>query len=148
MTIAAESTPATDALRRERDAAQRRAERLSHELERIRRTLDSTQLLYETSRRISTAMSVDEVITAYLEQVAAGGRYHSTVSLYETDSRGRRTALACRMRWSPSGGLERFDLRIPYDALAGIIDTLDAGDTVTIPDITIAGQVSEVVRRL
>lgn len=116
--------------------------------EKQQRTLDSTQLLYETSRRISTAMNVNDVITAYLEQVAAGGQYHSTVSLFETDEQGQRTALVSRMRWSPSDGLVRSDVRFPFDSLTGIIEVLDAGETVTIPDITADTRVSGLIRRL
>src|SRR5262249_11857660 len=39
------------------------------------RALEETQMLHATSQRIGMAMDVDDVVRAYLEQVAARGRY-------------------------------------------------------------------------
>jgi GAF domain len=58
---------------------------------RTQQTLAETQLLYETSRRMSTSMDVDEVIDAYL----------CTVMLYILDEAGQRTAAIIRGRWTP-----------------------------------------------
>jgi GAF domain-containing protein len=71
---------------------------------RTQQTLAETQLLYETSRRMSTSMDVDEVIDAYLEQVAARGRYVCTVMLYAFDKVGQRTAAIIRGRCWPNSG--------------------------------------------
>jgi signal transduction histidine kinase len=111
-------------------------------------SLSTTQLLYETSRRISTAMTVDEVIAAYLEQVATGGRYFSTVSTFEIDAGGRPVAAICRMRWSPDAGLEHPDVTVPYAAFAGIDTALEAGETVTVADITTDGRITEQFRSI
>ena len=56
------------------------------------RALERTRLLYETSRRINAALSVDEVVAAYLEHVAARGSYACGVMLYEFDEAGERVA--------------------------------------------------------
>jgi signal transduction histidine kinase len=96
--------------------------------------LNETQLLYQTSQRISTAIDEDEVIEAYLEQVAVRGRYACNVVLYEFDELGQRVAVAVRGRWTPQEGLVQSEDRFSYtrDALD---PPLDAGHTVTIADV-------------
>jgi signal transduction histidine kinase len=118
-----------------------------HLFARTQQTLAETQLLYETSRRMSTAMDVDEVIDAYLEQVAARGRYVCTVILYAFDEMGQRTAAIVRGRWTPQEGLIHLEERLPYthDAFDPL---LDAGQTVTIADFRTDPRVSEELRRL
>ncbi|HYN87951.1 MAG TPA: GAF domain-containing sensor histidine kinase [Ardenticatenaceae bacterium] len=98
------------------------------------RTLTETTLLYETSQRISTAMDVDDVIAAYLEQVATRGRYACTVVLYEHDASGTRTARITRGCWTPEEGLLHAYERQPYRR-DNLDPPLDAGETVTIADV-------------
>ncbi len=119
----------------------------AHLFARTQQTLAETQLLYETSRRMSTAMDVDEVIDAYLEQVAARGRYVCTVMLYTFDEVGQRTAAIIRGRWTPQEGLVHLEERLPYtrDAFDAL---LDAAQTVTIADFRTDPRVSEELRRL
>jgi signal transduction histidine kinase len=96
--------------------------------------LDEMRLLYATSQRISLAVDVDEVISAYLDQVAEHGQYVCNVCLYEFDAHDQRTAVIMRGRWTPQGGSQRMEERMPYsyDALDPL---LDAGQTVTISDV-------------
>ncbi len=75
------------------------------ELEELGLALAEMQLLYETSRRISAAADVDEVIAAYLEHVAVRGRYTCTVVLYEFTEQGEREKVRICGRWSPGEGL-------------------------------------------
>jgi signal transduction histidine kinase len=91
--------------------------------------LAEKQLLYETSQRISTALDEDEVIAAYLQQVAARGRYACTIVLYDFNEVGERTAVLVRGRWAPGEGLRLLAERLPYsrDTLDPL---LDAGQTV------------------
>jgi signal transduction histidine kinase len=119
----------------------------AHLLARTQQTLVETQLLYETSRRMSTAMDVDEVIDAYLEQVAARGHYVCTVMLYAFDAAGQRTASIVRGRWTPQEGLIHLEERLPYtrDAFDAL---LDAGQTVTIADFRTDPRVSAELRHL
>jgi len=93
---------------------------------RTQQTLAQTQLLYETSRRMSTSMDVDEVIGTYLEQVAARGRYVCTVMLYAFDEAGQRTAAIIRGRWTPREGRvhlahEETLFRIVQEALNNVV---------------------------
>jgi len=112
---------------------------------RTQQTLAETQLLYETSRRMSTSMDVDEVIGTYLEQVAARGRYVCTVMLYAFDEAGQRTAAIIRGRWTPREGRVHVEERLPYtrDAFDPL---LDAGQTVTIADFRSDPRVSAELR--
>jgi signal transduction histidine kinase len=112
---------------------------------RTQQTLAETQLLYETSRRMSTSMDVDEVIDAYLEQVAARGRYVCTVMLYAFDKVGQRTAAIIRGRWTPREGRVHLEERLSYtrDAFDPL---LDAGKTVTIADFRRDPRVSAELR--
>ncbi|MCU0490457.1 MAG: GAF domain-containing sensor histidine kinase [Chloroflexaceae bacterium] len=105
------------------------------------------QLLYETSQRISTAMSVDAVVEAYLEQVAARGRFNCTIAVYERNETGQRTAVLVLGTWSASDGLRVEQLRLPYtsDALDA---PLDAGETVTIRDVETDERVSPELRAI
>lgn len=111
------------------------------------RVLDETQLLYETARRISTALDVDDVVGAYLEQVAARGRYACSIALYQFDTAGGRTGVIVRGRWTPDGGLVQGGERHPYtrDALDPL---LDAGETVTIADVHTDLRVSDELRQI
>lgn len=112
------------------------------------RTLEETRLVYETLRRISRADDVNQVIAAYLEQVAAGGRYACSVALYEYDAAGARRAAIVRGRWSPdSGGIVLGSERVPLSG-GGLGTLLDAGRTVTIPDINADKRVPPALRRM
>jgi signal transduction histidine kinase len=115
----------------------------------MRRSLDETRLLYLTSQRISTAMDVEEVVSAYLDQVAAraGAPYACTICLYETDGAGERNGVRILGRWSPSAGivLETALLPVSRDALDPV---LDAGKTVTVRDVRTDPRVSPDLREI
>ncbi|GIK38660.1 MAG: histidine kinase [Chloroflexota bacterium] len=113
----------------------------------IQGALAETQLLYQTSQRISTSMDVDEVIHAYLEQVAVRGRYACSAALYELDEQGRRTAVIVRGRWSPETGLVHLEERIPYSRDA-LDPPLDAGQTITVVDVRADPRVPPGLREL
>jgi signal transduction histidine kinase len=110
-------------------------------------SLAEMTLLYRTSRRISTAIDMDEVIGAYLEQVAARGRYACTIALYETDAAGHKTAVVVRGRWAPGEGMSLHEIHVPYthDALD---PPLDAGQTVMFSDVHADARASEALRAL
>ena len=61
-------------------------------------------LLYRTSRRISTPIDIEEVIGAYLEQVATRGRYACSIALYELDEEGRKTGVQVPVAGRPTKG--------------------------------------------
>lgn len=109
--------------------------------------LDEMRLLYATSQRISLAVDVDEVISAYLDQIAEHRRYICNVCLYELDDQGQRTAVIIRGRWTPQGGSQRLEDRVPYsyDALDPL---LDAGETVTIRDVRTDPRVTKGLREM
>lgn len=100
----------------------------------MQRSLDEARLLYETSRRISTAMTLDEVIMAYLQQVASRADYACNIVLYEFDESGKRTARITRGRWAPNDGLQLLNHRDPYEP-DNLDPPLDAGETITISDV-------------
>jgi signal transduction histidine kinase len=114
---------------------------------RTQRALAEARLLYETSQRISNAMSVDAVVTAYLDQVAQRGRYTCSVVLYTHDAAGQRAGVIVRGFWSPQGGASLANTRLPYtrDALD---PPLDAGETVTIRDVHTDPRVSPELRAM
>ncbi len=115
--------------------------------EQMQRNLAETQLLYETSRRMTNAFDVDDIIEAYLQHVAVRGRYISTVGLYEYDEFGERTAVTVRGVWSPEEGLQLIRRNLPYnrDALDPL---LDQGQTVLITDVHTDPRASEQLRRM
>ena len=109
--------------------------------------LAETQLLYETSRRITAAFDVDDVVEAYLQLVATRGHYVCSVALYEFDASGERTAVIVRGRWTSQDGIQLLRERVAYarDALDPL---LDAGQTVLITDVHSDGRVTEALRQL
>ena len=115
--------------------------------EASQRALDEMRLLYEISQRIGLSADVDEVIDAYLDQVAAGGQYICSIVLYEFDAQIQRTAVLVRGRWSPQSGSQRLEERLPYskDDLDPI---LDAGQTITISDVRTDPRVSSTLREI
>jgi signal transduction histidine kinase len=96
--------------------------------------LDEMRLLYETSQRIGLSAGVDEVIDAYLDQVAARGQYVCNIVLYDVDSRGQRVTNVVKGRWTPETGSLRMDDRLPYSR-DDLDPLLDAGETVAITDV-------------
>jgi signal transduction histidine kinase len=96
--------------------------------------LEQMRLLYETSQRIGLAGDVDEVIAAYLDQIAVHGQYICNVCLYSFDAQGQRTEVVVRGRWTPGGGSQRLEERMPYSR-DNLDPLLDAGQTVTIADV-------------
>ena len=109
--------------------------------------LTETQLLYQTSRRISAAISIDQVIQIYLEQVARQNRYICNVALYQFDEADQRTAVVVRGRWSPQDGIVITPLTFPYE-YDQLDDILDTGQTVTISNVHTDPRVSTSLRRL
>jgi signal transduction histidine kinase len=107
--------------------------------------LDEMRLLYATSQRISLAGDVDEVISAYLGQIAEHESYVCNICLYEFDLQDQRTAVVIRGRWTPDEGAQQLEERIPYsrDALDPL---LDAGQTVTISDVRTDSRVATNLR--
>ncbi len=92
-------------------------------------TLADTELLFETSRRISTSNSTQEVARAYLELVATQGKYNCTILIYDYDESDQRKDIVVLGRWKQDTGLTQEIERYPYfkddfDA------TLDAGQAV------------------
>ena len=116
-------------------------------LEQMQRNLAETQLLYETSRRMTNAFDVDDVIEAYLQHVAVRGRYVCTIALYEFDDFGEKTAVTVRGTWSPEEGLHLIRHHVPYahDALDPL---LDQGQTILISDIHTDPRASLQLRQL
>jgi signal transduction histidine kinase len=113
----------------------------------LQQALEETRLLYATSQRLSTAMSVDEVIVAYLEQVAARGRYACAVVLLEQDHLDRRTTMVIRGRWSPQRGTYLEEERWPF-VNAPFTPLLDAGQTVTFANVHASPEVPTVLRQM
>lgn len=92
-------------------------------------TLADTELLFETSRRISTANSLQEVAKVYLELVATQGKYNCTVVIYDYDEWGNRSEIIVLGRWRIGYGLSQEMERYPYFKDDFDI-TLDAGQAV------------------
>jgi signal transduction histidine kinase len=115
--------------------------------EQMQRNLAETQLLYETSRRMTNAFDVDDVIEAYLQHVAVRGRYVCTVALYEFNEFGERTSVLVRGVWSPDEGLRLVRQRLPYDRDA-LDPPLDQGQTVLIADVRTDPRVTPQLRRI
>ena len=112
------------------------------------RTLEETRLLYRTSQRISVAIDVDDVVQAYLEQVAVRGRYACNIALYEFDDTGRRSAVIVRGRWTPTDGLQ-CPLMIQVPNVRDALDPLlDVGQTIAICDVHTDARVPEVLRQM
>lgn len=115
--------------------------------EASRSALDEMRLLYKTSRRMGLSAGVEEVIDAYLDQVAAGGKYVCNIVLYDFDPQGQRVSVIVRGRWSPQSGSLRLDERLPYSR-DDLDPLLDAGQTVTISDVRTDPRVSTILREM
>lgn len=115
--------------------------------DQMQRNLAETQLLYETSRRMTNAFDVDDVIEAYLQHVAVRGRYVCTVALYEFDDFGERSAVIVRGIWSPDEGLRVVRDRLPYTRDA-VDPLLDQGQTVLMSDVHADPRATPQLRRL
>ncbi|WP_420645006.1 GAF domain-containing protein [Candidatus Leptofilum sp.] len=115
--------------------------------DQMQRNLAETQLLYETSRRMTNAFDVDDVIEAYLQHVAVRGRYVCTVALYEFDEFGERTAVVVRGVWSPDEELRLVHQKFRYfrDDLDPL---LDQGQTVLMSDVHNDPRANAELRRL
>ncbi len=109
--------------------------------------LDEMRLLYATSQRISLSADVDEVISAYLDQVAEHGRYVCNVCLYEFDEQGQRTAVIVRGRWTPDEGSQKLEERFPY-SYDDLDPILDEGQTVAIADVHTDSRVTINLRKM
>jgi signal transduction histidine kinase len=112
---------------------------------KTQQALDETQLLFETSQRMSMAPDVEGVVAAYLSQVATRQRYRCTVATFLCDETGNKTEIVTLGRWLPDGGitLERGHFAYFQDAFDPL---LDDGQTVTISDVATDPRVSETLR--
>lgn len=111
------------------------------------RAFDEMRLMYNTSQRIGLSDDVDGVMDAYLDQVAAGGKYICNLCLYELDENGQKTAVVVRGRWSPQGGSERLEEKYPY-VYDNFDPILDAGEAIVISDIRTHPDVPESLRSM
>jgi len=114
-------------------------------VEESRRSVARTGLLLHTTERIGNAMSVDEVIGAYLDQVASNGRYYCTIVLYDFDEDGLKIGNVVRGRWAPGANVELLHHEIPakQDELDPI---LASGQTIRIADALTDPTVPESLR--
>jgi signal transduction histidine kinase len=116
-------------------------------LDQMQRNLAETQLLYETSRRMTNAFDVDDVIEAYLQHVAVRGRYVCTVALYQFNEFEERTAVIVRGVWSPDDGLRLMHERLPYNRDT-LDEPLDGGQTVLMSDVQSDPRATPQLRRI
>ncbi len=109
--------------------------------------LRELQVLYRTSRSISSAMEIDEVVAAYLDQVAAWGRFSCSLVLYEFDEAGNKEWIVVRGQWSSENGLSLtpWRLRHSVDPLDAV---LDSGNEVMISDVFADPRTSEELRSI
>ena len=115
--------------------------------DQTQRNLAETQLLYETSRRITDAFDVDDVIEAYLQLVAVRGRYVCNVALYDFDDFGERTAVIIRGLWSPENGLQLLRRQFPYNR-DELDPLLDDGQTITMTDVAQDPRATDELRQM
>jgi len=119
--------------------------RLFAETQRI---LNETRLLYTTSQRISVAIDVDDVVQAYLEQVATRGHYACNIALYSFNDAGERTAVTVRGRWTPDEGLQ-WPLLLEVPNIRDELDPLlDAGQTITSSNVHTDPRIPKELRQL
>jgi signal transduction histidine kinase/putative methionine-R-sulfoxide reductase with GAF domain len=118
-----------------------------------RRALQETQLLFDTSARMSAASDTMEVVVAYLEQVAAGGRFACTVTEYEWASDEAEEAgedpVYVRILgvWTPAGGLDLTERRHPYQR-DSLDNDLEAGRTVAMANVHVDPRATRTLRRI
>lgn len=104
------------------------------------RVMAQTAQILETTEKIGNAMSVDEVVLAYLQQVAAGGRYTCTIVLYEYDSFGNKVGNTVRGRWTPGAEVQIMEYRVPtkrdiFDARLAAGKTIRIANALTEPGV-------------
>ncbi|MBB5519225.1 GAF domain-containing sensor histidine kinase [Amphiplicatus metriothermophilus] len=107
----------------------------------LQRQLDEISLLYETSRRVSTAIDLKSVVGAYLAYVAACDRFRCDIGLIETDDNGEE-CLSIIGRWSPSYGVSFEPARYTAGEIGvnvslrefSLIRTADAHSDPDVPD--------------
>jgi signal transduction histidine kinase len=109
------------------------------------KALDETQLLFETSQRMSMAVGEDGVVEAYLEHVATRQRYRCTVATFEFNGAGEKTTIVTQGRWLPDEGIVLEKAWFPYfqDAFDAL---LDAGQTVTMKHVAEDSRASKTLR--
>ena len=109
------------------------------------RALNETQLLFETSQRMSMALDLDGVVEAYLKQVATRQRYRCTVATFEIDETGEKKAITTLGKWLPDEGISLEKGWFPYfkDAFDPL---LDAGQTVTMKQVAEDPRASQTLR--
>jgi GAF domain-containing protein len=109
------------------------------------KALSETQLLFETSQRMSMALDLDGVVEAYLKQVATRQRYRCTVATFEFNEAGEKTTIVTQGRWLPDEGITLEKAWFPYfqddfDVL------LDAGQTITMKHVAEDPRTSQTLR--
>ncbi|MGC4042441.1 MAG: GAF domain-containing sensor histidine kinase [Armatimonas sp.] len=116
--------------------------------ESAERALAETQLMYEASAKLSAAVSVDEVVAAYLMQVAGGGRHACTITRYErTDEQSEPTGIILLGRWSPDTGLDLRRHRHPH-VRDVIDDLLEGGQTVAMANVHTDSRANKLLREI
>ena len=116
--------------------------------ESAQRALDETRLMYAASARMSAAITTEEVVAAYLEQVALGGRHACTITRYERAGEDAEpTGIVVLGRWSPVEGLDLQRHVYPY-VRDTIDDLLEGGLTIAMADVHSDPRANSVLREL
>jgi signal transduction histidine kinase len=109
--------------------------------------LGEMQLLYETSARLGVALHPDEIVSAYLDQVAARGKYACTIIEYEFDESNNRTGVFVKGRWDKEEGTVVGNWWFPHERDA-LDDLLDRGETVVISNVETDDRVTEYLKEM
>ncbi|GAB4467934.1 MAG: hypothetical protein OHK0029_40020 [Armatimonadaceae bacterium] len=119
--------------------------------EREQQARQETQLLFDTSARMSAASDMREVVVAYLQQVAAGDRWACSITEYVWDEADPDGADPRWVRvlgaWTPDTGLDLTPKNHPFvrDVLD---DLLDLGETIGISDVHSDPRVNPTLREI
>lgn len=106
--------------------------------------LKELELLYQTSRSIATASDVDDVVAAYLEQVARGSSFACNVVIYRREEDEIRSRMLVAS-WLPAEGLQFHHAHMAYER-DRLDDDLDLGVTIRVEDVRTDPRVPPVLR--
>ncbi|MBS1714443.1 MAG: GAF domain-containing sensor histidine kinase [Armatimonadetes bacterium] len=115
--------------------------------EETQRSLQQARLLAQTTTALSQALTLEDIVRAYLDQLAKGRTYNCSIVLYERDGQGE-IAFNCQVgEYRPGQRVRTHRSRIRHER-DELDPVLESGDALVFSDVRTDGRVPQGLRRI
>jgi sensor domain CHASE-containing protein/GAF domain-containing protein len=117
-------------------------------IEQTQRALDETRVLYETSREITSAGEISEVLAAVLDNLARTGVHGSAIAMFDAPTREQATHFEVAAAWDHLGTLRiKLGTRFPIAAFP-LFDRITSSEALVSQDFLADPQIDDMAKQV